>query len=80
MKSRVIAPRSLTTERLEPVDNVVGRLAGNVGGDLVPAGIDGGIAVKDECVTPGLRSQKVDHRLAQLGRRDHPQMQHPAEQ
>jgi hypothetical protein len=76
MKSRVIAPRSLTPSLLEPVDNVVGRLASDVGGDLVPAGIECRVAVKNEMRHAGVSGQKVDHRLAQFGGRDHPQMQH----
>ncbi len=66
----------LDPERLEPVDDLVGRLPGDVGGDLVPSGIECRIAVDNEVRRTGVGGQKVDHRLAKFGWRDYPQMQH----
>ena len=71
-----MAPRSLDVECLEFLDDVVGAFPGDVGGDLVPGGFQGRTAVDDKVRHAGVGGQKIDHRLAKFGWRDHPQMQH----
>ena len=74
--SSVMAPRRFSPSSFEVVDHVVGDLTRDVGGDLIAGRIEGGVAVHDDVGHALVPAQDVDHRLPQLGRRDHPQVQH----
>ena len=65
-------PALLHAERLQRVDDLVGGLAGDVGGDLVAHRVLGGVAVYHQMGDAGIVGQGVDHRIgipgAMIGR------------
>ena len=65
-------PAFLHAQCLELLDDVVGGLPGDVGGDLVAAWVQGGVAVHHQVRDARIARQGVDHRIAQLGRCDDP--------
>jgi hypothetical protein len=64
-------PALLEAERLEVVDDVVGGLPGDVGGDRVAFRFPRGVTVHDQVRHPRIAAEDVDDRIAQVGGRDH---------
>jgi len=66
-------------ERLEIIDDVVGTLPGDVGGDLVAGRVERRLPMRDDVGHTRPVFQDTDQLVTQFDRADHPQMQHTRE-